>query len=119
PKVADTNVESFPLEAVEAPPGLMVGKTYHLTVSFIGSSFSLKAAEDDDIQALTKTSPYYHSRRGAFGVTLPKGSQIEFTKLRLRVLRRGGRRPPVSARARPRRPFRRGASASAPPGPRA
>jgi hypothetical protein len=88
PKVADTNVESFPLEAAEEPPGLMAGKLYHLTVSFIGSTFTVKAVEEEDIPPYTLQSKYYRSRRGAFGVTLPKGSAIELTKVRVRLLRR-------------------------------
>jgi len=88
PKVADTNVESFPLEAAEEPPGLMKGKLYHLTVSFIGSAFTVKAVEEEDIPTFTKQSAYYRSRRGAFGVTLPKGSEIEISKARVRLLRR-------------------------------
>ncbi len=88
-KSASTNVESIKLEAQDPGngPGITVGKIYHMNASFIGSTFKIAAQEDDDFNQQPIMSPYTHSRRGAIGITIPKGAALEFSKLRIKVLR--------------------------------
>jgi hypothetical protein len=88
-KAADTRVKSILLEP--APPGdigWQLNKKYDLRVTFIGNRFvAVCTNAPDDFQPLSAESGPGDSRRGAFGMAIPKGAEFEISKLRIKVLR--------------------------------
>ncbi len=67
----------------EGPDAVNVGETYPAEVSFIGSTMAVTLEENP--------TPYESSwtkrRKGAIGLVIPEGSEIRFTRMRIRVLR--------------------------------
>jgi hypothetical protein len=89
PKALDTRVKSILLEpAAEGDIGWQLNKKYDLRVKFIGNRFvAVCTNAPDDFAPLETLSGPGDSRRGAFAMAIPKGADLEISKLRIRVLR--------------------------------
>jgi hypothetical protein len=88
-KAADTRVKNILLEPAPAGDiGWQLDKKYELRVTFIGNRFvAVCTNAPEDFQELKVESGPGDSRRGAFGIAIPKGAEFEISKLRIKVLR--------------------------------
>jgi len=88
PKALDNRVKSILLEpALEGDAGWQLNKKYQLRVTFIGSRFVAVCSDPEDFQTFEPPGSYSDSRRGAFAMAIPKGAELEISKLRIKVLR--------------------------------
>jgi uncharacterized membrane-anchored protein YhcB (DUF1043 family) len=60
------------------------GESYHSTASYVGSRFLLE--EDGQVTIDSKVG-WTNRRKGAIGITIPKGAEVRFTKMRIKALR--------------------------------
>ncbi len=88
--IADTNTPTLTLEGLpeEEGPGIIFGKTYTVTVSIIGSTYSIASDNEDDVSPRAEQLIWSRARRGAFGIGLPADSELDITRLRVKLLRR-------------------------------
>lgn len=82
---ADNTVENYELATGPGAP-LKAGEGYGMQATFIGSKLSL-AFSTSEVGSYEIESSWSRSRKGAFGITVPEGSTIKITKLRIRELR--------------------------------
>ncbi|MFN0242209.1 MAG: hypothetical protein ACKVWV_04890 [Planctomycetota bacterium] len=82
---ADNTVENFELATGPGAP-LKAGESYGMQATFIGSKLSLTFSTSE-INPYEIESSWSRSRKGAFGITVPEGSTIKITKLKIRELR--------------------------------
>ncbi len=79
------NVESRELTTDEGH--LEAGRKYTYVFSLIASTLSEEELGEDSAGPLRDTVSWTQIRRGAFGISVPKDTEIKFTKLRAKVLR--------------------------------
>ena len=79
------NVESRELTTEEG--GLEAGRTYTYQFSVIGSALVEEMKGEDSLGPDRKTISWTQIRKGSFGISVPKETEIKFTKLRAKVLR--------------------------------
>lgn len=84
-KRADNTVENVTLSTV-GNDSLRAGQPYGFVCTFIGSHIKFQPT-DADLSGYENDVSWTKGRRGAFGITLPEGSEIKVTKLRIRALR--------------------------------
>ena len=73
--------------AAAGDAGWQLDKKYQLRVTFIGSRFVAVCSDPEDYPTFETKSEYRDSRRGAFSMSIPKGAELEISKLRIKVLR--------------------------------
>jgi len=85
-KRVDNTVEYYTISTTGQEP-LKAGQTYSLRVSYIGNKLKGMLAPSDATVPPEIESGWTKGRKGAFGAQLHEGSELKFTKLRIRELR--------------------------------
>ncbi len=63
------------------------GESYTCKATFIGSNMKLEFSDNANQEPRESLVDWRRSRKGAFGVVVPQGSEIKLTKMRLRLMR--------------------------------
>ena len=63
------------------------GESYTCKATFIGSNMKLEFSDNANQEPRESLLDWRRSRKGAFGVVVPQGSEIKITKMRLRLMR--------------------------------
>lgn len=76
------NVEALVL----SPDAYPAGETWTMRISLIGSEIVTRI-EADELGTVSSPVSWTKIRKGAFGISVPKNSEVRYTKLRIKVLR--------------------------------
>jgi len=86
PLVWQENVESLELSTDEGDGQLTAGVPYEYRLSLIGSTLVEERLGEDSLITPTSIS-WTKIRKGAFALSVPKETEVKFTRLRIKVLR--------------------------------
>jgi hypothetical protein len=85
PPVWQENVEAFDLTTEEGH--LEAGRSYVYSFSVVGSTFVQQEHSEDSLGPTVEGISWTKVRKGAFAISIPKESEVRFTRLRAKVLR--------------------------------
>ncbi len=85
PPVWQENVESLELTTDEG--AFEAGRSYTYAYKVLASTFAEEDLGEDSLGPTVKNISWTRVRKGAFGISIPKDTEIKFTRLRAKVLR--------------------------------
>jgi len=80
------SVTNYPVSTNKGNPPFKAGQSYKMTGQMLASNFTLNFP-DTEYNSLSEEMTWTRRRKGAIAISVPGGSEVKVTKMRIRVLR--------------------------------